>query len=60
MTLKISISIDGVGKEHDKLRGVEGNYVRVIESDKVLRKLRSKYEKYNRMYGILTPFICAQ
>ena len=26
ITLKISISIDGVGKEHDTLRGVEGNY----------------------------------
>ena len=55
MTLKISISIDGVGKEHDKLRGVEGNYVRVIESDKVLRKLRSKYE--NLYYIINTCFL---
>ena len=55
LTLKISISIDGVEKEHDKLRGVEGNYERVIESDKVLRQLRSKY--INLYYIINTCFI---
>ena len=55
LTLKISISIDGVEKEHDKLRGVEGNYERVIESDKVLRQLRSKYK--NLYYIINTCFI---
>jgi len=55
ITLKISISIDGVGKEHDTLRGVEGNYERVIESDKVLRQLRSKYK--NLYYIINTCFL---
>ena len=40
LTLKMSLSIDGVENEHDNLRGVIGNYERIIESDKVLRHLR--------------------
>lgn len=43
MVLKITLSIDGVGEEHDRLRGVKGSYQKIIESDQVLRKLRGKY-----------------
>ena len=55
MTLKVSLSIDGYEKEHDKLRGVTGNYQRLIESDKVLRILRKKYK--NLYYIINTCFV---
>lgn len=55
MTLKVSLSIDGYEKEHDKLRGVTGNYERLIESDKVLRILRKKYK--NLYYIINTCFV---
>ena len=55
LTLKISLSIDGVDEEHDNLRGVIGNYERIIESDKVLRHLRAKYK--NLYYIINTCFL---
>lgn len=55
LILKVSLSIDEVGDQHDKLRGVLGNYERIIESDKVLRKLRDKYK--NLYYIINTCFL---
>jgi len=54
LVLKVSLSIDGYKDEHDKLRGVLGNYERLIESDKVLRSLRKKYD--NLYYIINTVF----
>ena len=57
LTLKISLSIDGTGKEHDKLRGVLGNYERIIESDKVLRLLR---QKYKNLYYIINSCFLSQ
>lgn len=53
-TVKISLSIDGVGDEHDRLRGTIGNYERVIESDQVLRRLRTQYS--NLYYIINTCY----
>ena len=55
LILKISLSIDGIDEEHDNLRGVIGNYERIIESDKVLRHLRAKYK--NLYYIINTCFL---
>ncbi len=55
VTLKMSLSIDGIEKEHDNLRGVIGNYERIIESDKVLRHLRTKYK--NLYYIINSVFL---
>ena len=55
LTLKVSLSIDGTEKDHDYLRGVLGNYERIIESDKVLRLLRKKYK--NLYYIINTCFL---
>jgi radical SAM protein with 4Fe4S-binding SPASM domain len=57
LTLKVSLSIDGVSNEHDKLRGVVGNYERLIESDKVLRLLRKKYKN---LYYIVNTCYLAQ
>ncbi|MDX9870588.1 MAG: radical SAM protein, partial [Candidatus Cloacimonadales bacterium] len=34
----INLSIDGVGEEHDKIRNVEGNYNKVIQTYNLLRK----------------------
>ena len=51
----MSLSIDGIEKEHDNLRGVIGNYERIIESDKVLRHLRTKYK--NLYYIINSVFL---
>lgn len=40
---KVSMSIDGVGKLHDYIRGVSGNFERVNETYKLLDGLRKKY-----------------
>lgn len=36
----INISLDGVGHDHDVIRGVEGNYERALETYRRLRELR--------------------
>jgi len=37
--LGINVSLDGVGKEHDTIRGVKGNYDRALETYRALRAL---------------------
>lgn len=34
----INLSIDGIGEEHDRIRNVEGNYQKVLQTYKELRK----------------------
>ena len=53
-TVKISLSIDGIGHEHDHLRGAIGNYEKLIESDQVLRRLRTQHR--NLYYLINTCY----
>lgn len=57
LVLKVSLSIDGYKDEHDKLRGVLGNFERLIESDKVLRSLR---KKHNNLYYIINTVFTGQ
>ena len=37
--LGINVSLDGVGEEHDTIRGVQGNYERALETYRTLRAL---------------------
>lgn len=39
--LIINLSLDGVGEEHDKIRGIEGNFAKAMETYKNLRKIKS-------------------
>jgi MoaA/NifB/PqqE/SkfB family radical SAM enzyme len=39
--LGINVSLDGVGEEHDAIRGVKGNYDRALETYQALRALSS-------------------
>lgn len=41
--LRISLSLDGIGELHDKLRGVQGNFKKVIDTYTLLDPLRKKY-----------------
>lgn len=43
--VKIGLSIDGIGKDHDKIRGVEGNFEKVLETYHGLAELKKKYPK---------------
>ena len=46
-TLTIKLSLDGVGKRHDEIRGVKGNFDRVIETYRRLSKLKEKYPYFH-------------
>lgn len=41
--LTIKPSFDGIGKKHDKIRGVEGNFEKLLETLKRLKVLQKKY-----------------
>jgi MoaA/NifB/PqqE/SkfB family radical SAM enzyme len=41
--LTIKLSMDGVGKDHDKIRGVEGNFKKLMQVHDYLVDLRKKY-----------------
>lgn len=40
--LIINFSIDGIGEEHDRIRGVKGNWDRIITSLSTLKKLKNR------------------
>ncbi|MBS3098117.1 radical SAM protein [Candidatus Woesearchaeota archaeon] len=46
-SFRVSLSIDGIGEHHDKIRGVKGNFKKVLESYKKLDPLRKKYNHFN-------------
>ncbi|MFV2044816.1 MAG: SPASM domain-containing protein, partial [Anaerolineales bacterium] len=43
-TVNISFSLDGLRDVHDELRGVPGNFDKLLESYRLLRDLQSEYE----------------
>ena len=48
----INLSMDGVGEKHDILRGAPGNFPKIIENFKRLKKLQNKFP--NLVVGIHT------
>ncbi|WP_457554766.1 radical SAM protein [Candidatus Pyrohabitans sp.] len=55
-TVTVKLSLDGIGQEHDALRGVRGNFERVIESYHLLSPLLRRYANFE--LGINTV-LCA-
>lgn len=41
--LKVGISIDGIGEEHEKIRGILGGYDKALETARRLRELKKRY-----------------
>jgi len=41
--LRIGLSLDAIGEKHDKIRGVPGNYEKVLETYKMLLPLKRKF-----------------
>jgi len=41
--IKIGLSIDGIGKNHDKIRSIEGNFEKVLQTYNGLTELKKKY-----------------
>lgn len=50
--LTVKLSIDGIGKDHDKIRGVEGNFQCVMETYHKLLPLKLKYKNFYLDAGI--------
>ena len=44
-------SIDGVGGLHDEIRGVKGNFDRLLKTIEGLKKLENKYDNFNLELG---------
>ncbi len=47
----VAISIDGIGEAHDKIRGIDGGYFKVISTIKALKKLGIKHLKIGFTFG---------
>jgi len=47
LAVMISLSLDGLKEQHDKIRGVKGSFNNAMKTYKELSKLRNKYEHLN-------------
>jgi MoaA/NifB/PqqE/SkfB family radical SAM enzyme len=45
-TLIVNLSLDGIENEHDRIRGVDGNFSRFLDSYERLKKLRKEYDNF--------------
>ena len=55
--LKIGLSLDGVENDHDLIRGVQGNYEKLVETYNRLVRLRIKYPKLGiHISSVLSTF----
>jgi MoaA/NifB/PqqE/SkfB family radical SAM enzyme len=50
--LSIGLSLDGIGQEHDEIRGLPGLFEHVIETYSGLKKLKAEYPQLNINCGI--------
>ncbi len=42
--INLNLSLDGVGVEHDRIRGVEGNFERFMETYSILKQLKKNHD----------------
>jgi MoaA/NifB/PqqE/SkfB family radical SAM enzyme len=45
--LKVNLSLDGVGREHDEIRGYPGNFKKFLESYRSLKELKEEFPRLN-------------
>jgi MoaA/NifB/PqqE/SkfB family radical SAM enzyme len=53
--VRVSLSIDGIGEDHDSIRGVLGNFNKVEHTYELLNKLR---ERFNRLEILANTTFC--
>lgn len=46
-SITINLSLDGIGKDHDKIRGFPGNWQKLVQTIKIIKKLQRKYPHLN-------------
>lgn len=47
VSFRIVLSLDGVGSLHDEIRGVSGNFNKFLQTYRLLRQLKSKYNNFD-------------
>lgn len=47
--LRVSVSLDGAGEVHDRIRGVPGSFERACETIDVVRQLQSRFDRLQMM-----------
>jgi MoaA/NifB/PqqE/SkfB family radical SAM enzyme len=52
--LTVKLSLDGVGDLHDEVRGVKGNFEKVIETYSRLDKIRKKHRNFHLGFNTIT------
>lgn len=43
----VNLSLDGIGKDHDEIRGVPGNWEKLVEAINITKDLQKKYDNLN-------------
>jgi len=52
----VDISIDGVGEDHDEIRGVPGLFDKAVETYKRLEKLKKRYNNFNLNVAVTVSY----
>lgn len=47
LSFSINISLDGLEKDHDKIRGVKGSFKNAVKTHEKLKKIKNKYKNFN-------------
>lgn len=43
----VNLSLDGIGSDHDEIRGFKGNWKQLVETIKITKELQRKYQNLN-------------
>ena len=43
----VNLSLDGIGKDHDEIRGIEGNWDKLVKTIHITKDLQKKYKNLN-------------
>jgi MoaA/NifB/PqqE/SkfB family radical SAM enzyme len=44
--LTLNLSLDGVGEKHEKIRGIPGNFAKVLETYELVKKLKDEFPRF--------------
>lgn len=56
-SLVVNVSIDEIGDKHDEIRGVKGNFERVVETFKGLKELKEEYNNLDLgVHSVVSKF----
>lgn len=55
--INVNLSLDGIGKDHDNMRGIKGNFEKVMVLYKELKELKLKYKNFElNFHTVISKF----